>query len=68
MDAERRLAEGAQESDQLRQALLAREAEVARLGAELKAARQAQAELAERLAATQRQLTESQNRPQADGY
>ena len=55
MDAERRLAEGAQESDQLRQALLARETEVTRLGAELMAARQAHAELVERLAAAQRQ-------------
>ncbi len=54
MDAERRLAEGAQESDQLRQALLARETEVTRLGAELMAARQAHAELVERLAAAQR--------------
>ena len=61
MEAERRLAEGTQEHEQLRQMLLDRETEIAQLGAELIAARQAHAELAEHLAAVQRQL------PVADG-
>lgn len=60
MEAERRLAEGTRESetlrDELESRLTARETEIAQLGAELIAAKQAHDELAERLAELQRQI------------
>lgn len=61
MEIERRLAESTQETEQLRQTLLEREGDVARLSDELIAARQAHVELAEHLAAAQAQI------PTADG-